>query len=56
MGKGGRPLSPLDTVCLGLNMIAGGHFQRVGAVVGGMSQGAACRALNRHVHSFICEQ
>ena len=48
-GKGGRPLSPLVTVCLGLNMIAGGHFQRVGAAVGGMTQSVACRALNRNV-------
>ena len=43
----GRPLTPLDIVCIGLNMMAGGHFQRVGAILGGLSQSSACRALNR---------
>ena len=34
MGSKGRPLTPLDTVCLGLNMMAGGHFQWIEADVG----------------------
>ena len=45
--KSGRPLSPHDIVCLGLNMMAGGHFQRIGAIVRGLSQSSVCRALNR---------
>ena len=54
--RSGRPLSPIDTVCLGLNMMAGGHFQRVGAIVGGISQSAACRAINRsylHIYRYF---
>ena len=49
----GRPLFPLDTVCLGLNMMGGGHFQRIGAIVGGISQGAACRAIMRYIWKTI---
>ena len=44
--KSGMPLSSLDIVCLGLNMMAGGHFQRIGAIVRGLSQSSVCRALN----------
>ena len=47
VGQGGRPLSPLDIVCLGLNMMAVGHYQRIGAIVGGMAQSIACKAINR---------
>ena len=45
--NGGRPLCPIDIVCLGLNMIAGGHFQRIGGIVGGIAQSAACIAINK---------
>ena len=47
VGQGGCPLTTLDTVCLGLNMMAGAHFQRIGGIVGGLAQSAACRAINR---------
>ena len=47
VGQGGRPLSPLDILCLGLNIMTGGHYQKIGAIVGGMAQSTACKAINR---------
>ena len=47
--RSGHLLGPTDTVCLSLNMLAGGHFQRVGASVGEISQGAACRVVDRYL-------
>ena len=34
----GRPLATLDKVMIGLNVTAGGHFKRVGALVTGVHQ------------------
>ena len=44
--KSGRPLCPIDIVCF-LNMMVGGHFQRIGGIVGGIAQSAACIAINK---------
>ena len=44
VGHGGNPLTPTDTVLLGFNMIGGGNFKRVGGMLGGVIQAAACRA------------
>jgi hypothetical protein len=43
----GRPLTPVQQVCIALNFYANGHFARVGALCGGVSQKAAWSAIHR---------
>jgi hypothetical protein len=43
----GRPLTPVQQVCLALNYYGGGHFNRVAALCGGVSQSAAWHAIKR---------
>ena len=49
----GQPLSPLQQVCIGLHHFAGGQFQRVSGVCGGVSQGAARQALVRFTDALV---
>ena len=48
-----HPLSPLQQVCIGLQNFAGGQFQRVSGVCGGVSQGAARQALVRFTDALV---
>lgn len=43
----GRPLSPMQQVCVALNTFAGAPFQRTAGLCGGVSQGAAWNAIFR---------
>lgn len=43
----GRPLSPIQQVCIALNFYGGGHFTRVSGLCGGVSQKAAWTAIHR---------
>jgi len=48
----GRPLSPVQQVCIALNYYAGGDLVRVSALCGGVSQSTACRAVTRVSHTL----
>jgi hypothetical protein len=50
----GRPLSPLQQVCIALNHYAGGYFQRISAMCVGVSQTAAWWAIKR-VTYVLCD-
>jgi hypothetical protein len=49
----GRPLSPVQQVCVALNSYAGGHFQRISGFCSGISQSTACRAIHREVSQIF---
>ena len=38
MQEGGRPLATMDKVMIGLNVMAGQHYQRTEALIGGVHQ------------------
>ena len=46
-GRGGWPLTPQDIVLIGLNILAGGHFLRTGALLADVSYYAAWNALHK---------
>ena len=43
----GRPLTPVQQVCIALNYYTGSHFSRVAGFCGGVSQGASWKAISR---------
>jgi hypothetical protein len=49
----GRPLTPIQQVCVALNFYAGGHFTRISGLCGGVSQKTAWLAINR-VTNKLC--
>ena len=49
----GRPLTPLQQVCLALNFYGGGHYTRVAGLCSGVSQSAAWNAIER-VTNELC--
>jgi hypothetical protein len=49
----GRPLTPVQQVCLALNFYAGGHFTRIAALCGGVSQKTAWLAIQK-VTNQLC--
>jgi hypothetical protein len=51
----GRPLTPLQQVCIALNHYAGAHFQRVSAMCAGVSQTAAWWAIKRVTYA-LCDR
>ena len=46
-GQGGHPLRPIDTVLIGLNILGGSHYQRMGGLAEGVSISTARCALYR---------
>jgi hypothetical protein len=53
MNNRGRPLTPVQQVCIALNFYAGGHFTRIAGLCGGVSQKAAWVAIER-VTNQLC--
>jgi hypothetical protein len=53
MNNRGRPLTPIQQVCLGLNFYAGGHFTRISGLCGGVCQKTAWLAIER-VTNQLC--
>lgn len=51
----GRPLTPIQQVCIALNFYGGGHLTRIAGLCGGVSQKAAWCAVRR-VTMSICRQ
>jgi len=51
----GRPLSPIQQVCLTLNTWAGGNFQRISGYCGGVSLCGAWHAIVRVTHA-VCRR
>jgi hypothetical protein len=51
----GNPLTPLQQLCIALNHYAGGHFQRISGLCGGISQQTAQRCLVR-VTAALCDR
>ena len=51
--KRGKPLSPIQQVCIALHHFAGGQFQRVSGVCGGVSQSAARQAVVRVTDALV---
>lgn len=51
----GRPLTPIQSVCLTLNHFGGGQFNRVSAYCGNSSASATWRAIER-VRDALCER
>jgi hypothetical protein len=49
----GRPLTPVQQVCVALNFYAAGSFTHIAALCGGVSQKTAWRAINR-VTNQLC--
>jgi hypothetical protein len=49
----GKPLSPVQQVCLALNFYGGGHYTRVAGLCSGVSQSAAWNAIER-VTNELC--
>jgi hypothetical protein len=49
----GRPLTPVQQVCLALNFYAGGHFTRIAGLCGGVSQKAAWLAIERVTNQLV---
>ena len=49
----GSPLTPVQQVCIALNHMAGGHFQRVSGVCGGVCQWTARSALVRVTNALL---
>ena len=49
----GRPIPPIVQVCITLNHYAGGHFQRISAWCGGVSQNGARLSLVRVTNALI---
>jgi hypothetical protein len=50
----GRPLTPIQQVCIALNFYGGGHLTRIAGLCGGVSQKAAWNAVRRVTFAF-CE-
>jgi hypothetical protein len=50
----GRPLTPIQQVCIALNFYGGGHLTRVAGLCGGVSQKAAWCAI-RKVTAGLCD-
>ena len=42
---GPHPLTTLDKVMIGLNVMAGAHYQRVGALIGGVDQSTVSKLM-----------
>jgi len=51
----GRPLSPIQQVCVALNTYAGNNFQRISGLCGGVS-GTGARNAIRRVTTGLCNQ
>lgn len=49
----GSPLTPVQQVCIALNHMAGGHYQRVSGVCGGVCQWTARSALVRVTNALL---
>ena len=49
----GRPLTPVQQVCIALNFFGGGHFNRVSALCGGVSSTAAWNAIGRVTNQLV---
>ena len=52
----GSPLSLADKVCIALGMYAGGHFQRIAGLCGGVLQFAARTALKEVTKALVCHR
>jgi hypothetical protein len=49
----GRPLSPIQQLCVALNFYGGGHYTRVAGLCGGVSQAAAWNAIERVTNALL---
>ncbi len=55
-GQRGRPLTPIQKVCIALNSYAGGHFQRVSGLCGGVSKAAAHKAICQVTEAIVARR
>ncbi len=49
----GRPLSPIQQVCIALNFYGGGHYTRVAGLCGGVSQNAGWESVERVTNALL---
>jgi hypothetical protein len=49
----GRPLSPVQQLCVALNFYGGGHYTRVAGLCGGVSQPAAWNCIERVTNGLL---
>jgi hypothetical protein len=49
----GRPLSPIQQVCVALNFYGGGHYTRVAGLCGGVSQNAGWTCIERVTNALL---
>ena len=52
----GRPLTPVQQVCVALNYYAGGQYQRVSAICGGISQSTTNRITHKVSQALVNRQ
>ncbi len=55
-GDRGRPLTPIQKVCIALNSFAGGHFQRISGLCGGVSRAAAHKAICQVTDAIVARR
>ena len=49
----GMPLTEMQNLCIALDILAGGHFQRVGGRIGNVQQSVARRCLIKVVDALL---